>query len=226
MELSLRLQNIAENVSGDMLLDIGTDHAYIPIFLCKNKNIKKAIACDISKGSVKKAKENIEKYSLRDDIVAKVSDGFKNIDKNEGISDVIIAGMGGMLIIDILKNRKNVVNNNINLILQPQKDIYFVRKYLHSEKFYIKNEKMIIDNEKYYNIIVAKNGIDEKYNENEYFFGKLLLKQKCKILKSYIEKEILMMENIKKQIYNFATKKNIKIFEKKYKMYKEVAKCL
>ena len=188
MDISFRLNKIAEKVSKNSIIaDIGTDHAYIPIFLYKNNIIKKAIACDISKGSLEKAKLNILKYNLGQYIETRLGNGLEKVSLEDNVDTIIMAGMGGMLMIDILKNDMEIAKASKTLILQPQKDIVEVRKFLHKNEFQIQDEEMIIDEGKFYNIIIAKKGV-QSFTEKEYMFGKANIEKKCDILKEYILK--------------------------------------
>lgn len=226
MEISFRLKKIAEKVEKDSIVaDIGTDHAYVPIFLYKNNIIKKAIACDISKGSLEKANINISKYNLDDFIETRLGNGLEKINLNDNIDTIIIAGMGGMLMIDILKKGMEIAKNAEILILQPQRDIPEVRKFLHKNNFEIRDEEMLIDEEKFYNIIIAKKG-KQNFNKMEYIFGKANIDKKCPILKEHILKELNIMENIIKELEKTNSFNRIEEIKKQEKIYKEVLKCL
>lgn len=226
MEISFRLNKIAEKVEkGSILADIGTDHAYVPIFLYKNGIIKNAIACDISEGSLEKAKINISKYNLENFIETRLGSGLEKIYLDDNINTIIIAGMGGMLMIDILKNGMEIAKNTETLILQPQKDVSEVRKFLHKNGFKIEDEEMLIDEEKFYNIIIAKKG-NQSFNEKEYIFGKSNIDKKCVILKEYILKELNIMKNIIKKLEKTNSFNRIKEIKKQENLYKEVLECL
>lgn len=226
MDISFRLNKIAEKVSKNSIIaDIGTDHAYIPIFLYKNNIIKKAIACDISKGSLEKAKLNILKYNLGQYIETRLGNGLEKVSLEDNVDTIIMAGMGGMLMIDILKNDMEIAKASKTLILQPQKDIVEVRKFLHKNEFQIQDEEMIIDEGKFYNIIIAKKGI-QSFTEKEYMFGKANIEKKCDILKEYILKELNIMENIINQLKTTNSFNRIKEIEKQKEIYKEVLNCL
>lgn len=226
MDISFRLNKIAEKVSKNSIIaDIGTDHAYIPIFLYKNNIIKKAIACDISKGSLEKAKLNILKYNLGQYIETRLGNGLEKVSLEDNVDTIIMAGMGGMLMIDILKNDMEIAKASKTLILQPQKDIVEVRKFLHKNEFQIQDEEMIIDEGKFYNIIIAKKGV-QSFTEKEYMFGKANIEKKCDILKEYILKELNIMENIINQLKTTNSFNRIKEIEKQKEIYKEVLNCL
>ncbi len=201
MIISQRLKTITEcAIKCEFLVDVGTDHAYIPIFLVKNKIAKRAIACDISEGSVFKAEKNIQLYRYSDFIETRVGDGLSVIKESECPDQIIIAGMGGMLIIDILNNDRKVVSHAERIILQPQRDIDKVRRTIHSLGFKIIDEKMIFEAGKYYNVIVCEKGKDLAYNEEDYMFGKILLEREDELLKSQIHFETLKIINILKNM--------------------------
>lgn len=228
MELSFRLNKIAEKVTKNSIIaDIGTDHAYIPIFLYKNNKIKSAIACDISKGSLQKAKDNIFKHNLQENIQTRIGNGLEKITIQDNIDTIIIAGMGGMLMIDILKKGYNIVESAKELILQPQKDIDKVREYLHKNNLKIIDDEMLKDDGKYYTIIKAIKGKEQTpYKKEEYIFGRIEIEQKSNILKEYITKQMYKMEIVLKNIEKTNVQSRILEIENEIKMYKEVLKCL
>ncbi|WP_250277664.1 tRNA (adenine(22)-N(1))-methyltransferase [[Clostridium] colinum] len=227
MELSYRLNKIAQKVTiNGIIADIGTDHAYVSIFLYKNNKIKSGIACDISKGSLQKAKDNIKKYNLQDNIQTRLSNGLEKITPEDNIDTIIIAGMGGMLMIDILEKGNHIVNNVKELILQPQKDINRVREYLHKKGFKIIDDEMLKDEGKYYTIIKAIKGKDTSYKMEEYIFGKFEIEEKSEILKEYIEEQLYKMEIVFKNVKETNVESRILEIENNIKMYKEVLKCL
>lgn len=225
MNISYRLKEIANSVSKcELLADIGTDHCYIPIYLFNKGIIKKAIASDISAGSVEKAKNNVKKYNLENFIDTRCGYGLSTIKENEIVNTIIISGMGGLLINEILNNSKNILKNLNQLILQPQKDIDKVRRNLHKLNFKIINEIMICENNKYYNILVSEKGNDVYYNDKEYFLGKLLIDNKNCILKEYINIEMYKLKIILESI-NIENKKINKLNQIQ-NIYEEVLKCL
>ncbi len=228
MELSFRLNKIAEKVTQNSIVaDIGTDHAYIPIFLYKNNKIKSGVACDISKGSLQKAKDNIFKHNLQENIQTRLGNGLEKITIQDNIDTIIIAGMGGMLMIDILKRGHNIVESAKELVLQPQKDIDKVREYLHKNNLKIIDDEMLKDDGKYYTIIKAIKGREQiPYKKEEYIFGRIEIEQKSNILKEYIIKQMYKMEIVLKNIEKTNIQSRILEIENEIKMYKEVLKCL
>ena len=152
MEISKRLTAVAEFVKYRTIADIGTDHGYIPCFLALNKKIDSAFACDVNEGPLEKAKENIALNGLENVIKPRLGSGLSALG-DDTAETIVIAGMGGLLICNILNDEKEKLKNIKQLVLQPQRDTDSVRKLLHSLGFVIEDEEMLIDNGKYYTII-------------------------------------------------------------------------
>ncbi len=200
--MSKRLQYIVDMVTYfDTIADIGCDHGYVCIELIKNNKVKKAIASDISYPSLKKTIDFVKVNNIDDRIETRVGDGLDVLNKDE-VDAVIVAGMGGVLISDILKKNYNLKFKEKNplLILQPVQQAKDLRYYLYENKFEIVDEDIVFDMGKYYNIIVAK-----KINEisNTY-----LTIEKCKdVYMEYgilniIKKNILVREILEERIKN------------------------
>lgn len=192
MELSKRLQAVADMVTPGMhLADVGTDHAYVPIYLLEQHVIPEAIAMDINKGPLERAEEHIREHGLEEMIQVRLSDGLKNL--NVGEADAMItAGMGGALMIRILENGRDIVQSLKELILQPQSELEKVRTYLLEREYQIIEENMILEDGKYYPMmkVVPHSGkVNEYYEMAELKYGKWLLKNRNPILKQYLEKE-------------------------------------
>lgn len=226
--LSKRLSAVARLVKNcDLVADIGTDHGYIPIYLATNSIIHRAIAADISKGSCDKARYNITSNRLDNIISVRCGNGIEVINKDEKVDCIIIAGMGGLLLIEVLKSNTRAVNQATQIVLQPQRDIEKVRRYIHSIGFKIENEKMLIDNNKYYNIISAVKG-EEVYTDLEYRFGKILITEKSNILKEYAHFELNKILNVISYMLNNGQEDSMRYYEilKDKKLYEEVILCL
>ena len=122
-ELSKRLQAVADLVTPGMrLADVGTDHAYIPIYLTQNGLVPSAIAMDINKGPLERADTHILKHGLDGKIVTRLSDGLVNL-KMEEADTMIAAGMGGGLVIHILNEDPAKTRSLKELVLQPQSEL-------------------------------------------------------------------------------------------------------
>lgn len=190
MKLSKRLQTIADFVKkNSVVADIGTDHAHIPIYLIENNIIDKAYACDINKGPLEKAKENIANFGVSKNIVLRLSNGLDKM-SNKEVDTIIIAGMGGELIIDILNRGKSFFDKKNTFILSPHTKTDEVRDYLIRKGFTIIKENMCIDEGKFYTVIeVRYTGNTVVYSEAELLYGKYLIENKHPVLLRFLKKE-------------------------------------
>lgn len=200
MELSKRLKAVAELVTPGMrLADVGTDHGYIPIYLTEAGVIPSAIAMDINKGPLERAKEHIREHGLEGKIQTRLSDGLKNLQMNEA-DCMIAAGMGGGLVIRILSEERDTAGSLRELILQPQSEIDSVRKYLTEEGYRIVAEDMVYEDGKYYPMMKAvpcMAGAGEiPYSEEELEFGRVLLQQAHPVLGQFLEREMEIQNRI------------------------------
>ena len=202
MKISERLKEIASMVTtGNTVADIGTDHGYVPVYLCKNNISNHIIAMDINEGPLKIARQNIKGAELEDKVDIRQSAGFENIKPGEA-DTAIIAGMGGELIVRILSEHPEVVSKLKELILSPQSEINNVREYLSGTCHMIVNEKMILEDGKFYTIIKTENsGCGTKYSELEYNFGPVLIRKREPVFMDYLnmrlDKAEKILENIK-----------------------------
>ena len=210
MKISRRLDYIINEIDNKKLIDIGTDHAYIPIKSVISGKVEEAIASDIRPGPIDIAQRNILEFGLQDKIKVQLSDGFQDIGLEDKNFTAVIAGMGGLIICDIL-NAKDKLDHVEQLILQPQNNIYCVRKKLHEVGYKIVNEIFFCQRNKFYNIINAKRGTDCHYNEEEYLCGKILLERKNDLLNRYITMKLDKFCHIK----NFSPE-----IEREYNFYK------
>lgn len=208
-DLSARLQAVAGLVTdGYRLADIGTDHAYIPIWLVKTGRIPGAVAADINKGPLKRAMEHIRANGLESRIDIRLSDGFSALTPGE-VQSAVLAGMGGGLMIRILKEGIRVVECLEECILQPQSEIEKVRAFLLEEGFLFLEENMVREDGKYYPMMKVKppgSGKDtsgrslESWTGTELKYGKLLLEGRHPVLRRYLEKEIEIRREILKNL--------------------------
>lgn len=216
MELSDRLRAVAELVTPHLIIaDVGTDHGYVPIYLVQNEICPKAIAMDVNQGPLERAEMHIRAYHLESKIQTRLSDGLKELRQGEADA-VILAGMGGGLMIRILESSKEVVNAMKECILQPQTELYRVREYLLKEGFDFLEEKMIREEGKYYPMMKIRPPRETKETEErnaqvrlwskaELTYGKLLIQQKNPVLMEYLQREHSAKKRILMQLHNQAT---------------------
>lgn len=153
-ELNPRLMLAAGFVrKNTTVADIGTDHAYLPIYLAKKGSYKNIIACDINEGPIVSAKNNIIKNGLSHLIETRLCDGLSGVEKDEA-DDIVICGMGGLLIIKILSDCPWLKIPGKRFILQPQRDADAVRKYMFENGFELIAERAVWDNGRIYTVNV------------------------------------------------------------------------
>ncbi|MGN1043341.1 MAG: class I SAM-dependent methyltransferase [Acutalibacteraceae bacterium] len=195
-KISNRLKKCADMVSfNSKIADIGTDHAYIPIYLAMQKKISHALACDISIGPLKNAQKNIKNYGLESIIETRLSDGLLNIQEAEA-DEIIIAGMGGNMISNILNSCtwKEKLHKK-RFILNPMKYEEKLHEFLASNGYKIKNELAVKCSGKSY-LIIDTIFTGEKciLAPHELYIGKLE-KNLSKDAFEFIKKQIKNIEN-------------------------------
>lgn len=198
MELSKRLKWIVEKLNKtEVIMDIGTDHGYIPIYLIKNNIAQKVIASDINKEPLNKAKINASLDGVLDKIDLRLGGGLSPL-KNKEANSVIIAGMGGNLIRDILENDLNKVKNLDYLILQPAQNPEVLRKYLYKNDYEILDEDICLDENQYYEIFKVRYKAGDYISLEDIFYeiSPMMLNKKLPLLKSYIESKIEKNEKV------------------------------
>ena len=160
--ISLRLLKIASLIDNNSkIINVGTDHALLEIYLAQNKNVS-SIGIDISESSVKKSKKNVSDNNLNNMITIIKNDGLNNIKLNDEV--ITISGLGTYTILKILKN----VKYN-DLIIQSNNDLYTLRKEMIKKNYYIYKEEVIYD-KRWYVIIYFKYG-KKKYSNLDLYLG-------------------------------------------------------
>ncbi len=167
--LDNRLKKIAELVSGKgTAVDVGTDHAYLAAELITSGKCSRVIASDIKEGPLDSARHTVEKFGVQDKVELILSDGLEKVPL-ENVSDIIIAGMGGETIADIVSRIKD---DNIRLIMQPMTKVELLRRKLYEMGYEVTEEHLVADGDKMYVIIVAENAGDwRQLTEFEALYG-------------------------------------------------------
>ena len=220
MQLSKRLQAVANLVTpGKRLADIGTDHGYVPIWLYEQGRIPSALAMDLREGPLQRAKEHIRMHGLDEKIKTRLSDGLEKLLPGEADS-IVIAGMGGMLVVKILTQGQAVLDSVQELILQPQSDLDAVREYLHRTGFVIVQEEMVFEEGKYYPMMKAVHGENTDDRKIWFLYGRLLLENRHPVLEIYLQKEYdsccKLLEKLSKTATEVASRRCEELLEKKH----------
>lgn len=202
-KLSARLLAIAGMVTpGNRVVDVGTDHAYIPVKLLSEGTAPSAIAMDISEGPLAHARENIDAAGLSDRCAIRRSDGLTAYRTGEA-DTCIVTGMGGRLIISILCTEPEKIRAFRELILEPQKEIEFFRESLETLGLGITEEKLVLEDGKFYPVLKAVPDVEPAHadwdltrlsgpltgidmHRMECKFGPCLLAARDPVLKEYL----------------------------------------
>ncbi len=208
-----RLKKCADFVVGDFVCDIGSDHALLPIYLVENGICKRALACDIADGPLESAKKNIKHSQLEHAIKTLKSDGLENVDAN-GITDVVIAGMGGETICGILSSEKaNFLKNGVNLILQPQSKADTLRRFLAENGFETIREEAICEGKFNYAVICVRFcGIGARISDTAAIIGNI--DALTEHGRKYISFQIERLQNAAKGLYASGNKEKADNFTK------------
>jgi tRNA (adenine22-N1)-methyltransferase len=213
MKLSYRLQAIVDYIPKNTIVgDIGTDHGYIPVYLVENKISKKVIGTDISKNSLNKIIEYVKLTGNEEKVDIRLGDGLEVIRPFE-IDTVVIAGMGGLLIRDILDKDKEKRDSITHFILQANVATKELREYLYENNFQIIDEKLVKEDSKFYEIIYAKKGKEYISKDIYYEIGKKLILNKDPLVREFIDSKIKTIEKIIEEIKDKKTEKS----EERYK---------
>ena len=189
--LSKRLLTAVEMITkGNVVADVGCDHAYTSIYLCKENIAPKVIAMDVNKGPLQRAKEHVEEAGLIDSISLRLSDGLEKLLANE-VDTVLLCGMGGLLMIKILSDYPEITKTIKELVLQPQSEVAEVRHFLHNRGYNIEKEHMLKEDGKFYVVMraVPVNQVQTYDEECHYLYGKLLIEEKNEVLKEFLQRE-------------------------------------
>ncbi len=214
MDLGKRLSKVASLIlPAKILADVGCDHGYLSIYLVEKKLCQRVIAMDVNKGPLQKACENIQRYGYGEYIETRLSNGLNRLQMDEA-EGYVCAGMGGPLALQILWNDRDKVKDMQQIILQPQSELWLVRRTLGQWGFVIEKEEIEYEDGKYYFMMRIRPGehlcMDVPVDENATLFGetketqhyayelfaKELLDNKNILLCEYICKEEERLSNV------------------------------
>lgn len=229
MKLSPRLQIIADSIIDcDTLADIGTDHASIPIYLVQKGAVKRAIASDINKGPIEIAEARIKNNKLEDKIQTRLGSGLTILKQNEA-NIIVIAGMGGMLIADIIEASMEVAKSAEALILQPMLDSGRLREYLIRNGFEITDEELAKEDHKLYEVIWVRKANEPQSIESFLDIGPKLIEKKHYLAGELVDKKVKEIQNVMNKLVGVDTetgKARLSECQELLKYYNEVRKWL
>ena len=219
MAVNSRLMKIAGMIQkGDRVADIGTDHAYLPVFLIREGIASFVYACDVADGPLLNAKANIERLKAKN-IELRKGDGLNAVKPQEA-DTFIIAGMGGDLIIKILSDCDWIKNERYELLLQPMTSVEDLHAFLIKNGFEIKEEQAVISAGRVYSVIKAVySGNCREVSPKDYYLGKL----SCNLGSAeqvYIKRKRRILQKLAEDI------KNIESEQQRYKEIVEVIRFI
>lgn len=214
-KLSKRLQCAASFVRPDSFVaDVGTDHAYLPISLLASGVIRGGVVSDIHKGPILRATEHIRDCGMEGRLTPVLCDGLEAI-RSYAPEDILILGMGGELIVEILRRAPWTKDPAIRLILQPMTHPEALRRFLWDEGYEIADEALVRE-EKIYQILCAEySGARRDYHDTELMFGHLNLERGGETLRELLCRweEILLARKQGKQLANADTSAEDKLLK-------------
>ena len=198
--ISKRLELVASFVpQGAILLDVGSDHAYLPIELVERGKIKSAIAGEVVEGPYQSAVKNVEAHGLNEKIQVRLANGLTAFEEADQVSVITIAGMGGRLIARILEEGLDKLANVERLILQPNNREDDLRIWLQDNEFQIVAESILEEAGKFYEILVVEAG-QMKLSASDVRFGPFLSKEVSLVFVQKWQKEAAKLEFALNQI--------------------------
>lgn len=188
--LTPRLMQIADNIKPcHTVADIGTDHAYLPVYLCMKQKAEYAIASDICKGPLSRAEATVRKYHMEEKVTTRLGNGAETLAPKEA-DCIVIAGMGGLMIAEILKDRPDVFGQAKQILLQPMSSVPELRSLLFESGYTVLSETLAKEGQKLYHIFsVIQKPEEEHPTPLDFFFGKNLWKDRPAHFEEYVRKQ-------------------------------------
>lgn len=229
MGLSIRLEKVAGMIEKEKVVaDIGTDHAFIPIYLLINGMCEKAIATDINRGPLKKAETNIAKYEFSNKIELRLGGGLTPIKPSEA-DCAIVAGMGAYVIKDIIEDGIKVFKSLKYIVLQPVQYSEVLREYIYSCGYNILDEDLCKEDGKFYEVIKLSYGENKADKDPMYFeVSESLIEKRHPLIKEYIEFKLNKFEKIYTSIIensNAAEARKLEVKQKVDSLKELMEKC-
>ncbi|MBQ7059867.1 MAG: SAM-dependent methyltransferase [Firmicutes bacterium] len=233
MQLSDRLEKIISLIDrGNRLLDVGCDHGYLAIEAIRRGIVPEAICSDVRRGPLDRAKAHVAEAGLADKIRLRLTDGLNGLAPDEA-ETLVIAGMGGMLMMSILEKAFQDPGNGIyelrQMVLEPQSDLPSFREMIDRTSFRIKDEFLVLDRGKYYFIFdLCPRGKKEAVRQDP-IFSFPLLDRRDLVYRDYLEKEYQKNEDIIRKLTDESTVTAIKrcqaLKEENEKIREVISKC-
>lgn len=213
-KISKRLEMVAQFVPQNArLVDVGSDHAYLPLFLVEKGVISYAIAGEVVQGPYQSALQNVADSSYQNQIEVRLANGLAAFEAADQMTAITIAGMGGRLIADILEAGKDKLAQIERLVLQPNNREDDVRVWLEAHDFQLVAETILEEHGKFYEILVAEKG-HQALTAKEKRFGPHLLQEASPVFQQKWEKEVDKLQHALAQIPTEHETERLRLSEK------------
>ncbi len=200
IQLSERLHKVASFVrEGAIVADIGSDHAYLPVYLVQQGKVEKAIAGEVVVGPFESAVKNVKRHGLTSSITVRLASGLAAIEESDGVDTVTIAGMGGSLIASILEEGKHSLGKVRRIITQPNIHAQAIREWATINGWMLSNEHILKEDGKIYEILVLERG-QVVYDERALLLGPILMKEKSPIFLEKWTNECAQLKDVLRSI--------------------------
>lgn len=197
VKLKPRLAGVASLVPcGSVVADIGTDHAYLPIHLVRERNCPKVIAIDKSANNTKKAEEAVSLSNLGDKVEIRTGDGLSALGDSDGVEIIVMAGIGGRTICKILIAAGKSLWRFQRIVLQPMGDLPLVRRWLFAQGFCFFREKLAREKDRFYEIIAAEKGKEIIHEPVHLELGPHLVRGEDPLVIPWLKEKIRRYEGI------------------------------
>lgn len=235
MELSKRLQGVVDLMPFvDTICDVGCDHGYVAITFIKKGIAKHVIAMDVNAGPLEQARRNAAIYGVTDKLDFRLSDGLARVAPGEADA-FVCAGMGGRLMMHIMSEGKGVMAQMKGAVLQPQSELYALRRYVYENGWHIVREDMVFEQDgeeadrgKYYPMMYIEPGLKPVPDEVSLIYGPLLIQERHLVLMQYLAFSLRLKEELqnrlKKQASAEQTYERLKELRQEITVIKELLK--
>lgn len=228
IELSPRLLKVASYIPKNArLCDVGSDHAYLPLYAMQQQLITSAVAGEVVQGPFESAQKNVQNYRMEQVIEVRLGDGLAVVHPNDNITAITICGMGGELIAQILERgyQGGQLKGHERLILQPNVAEHLVRQWLVDHHYHIQDETVVEDHQRLYEIIVAEKAAESApLTPLQIQYGPHLLAKPTEVVVQKWQRQLAKLVQILQQLEKSATDQSEKIkhFTQEYQQLKEV----
>lgn len=200
IQLSNRLRTVAKYIQQDAFLaDIGSDHAYLPVYCMQQGRIKRAIAGEVVQGPFESAKSTVQQYGLSEKIDVRMADGLEVI-TGDAVDHITICGMGGKLIRDILERGRKRIPEAKYLILQPNVAANYIRAWAIKNQWCLVQEEILEEDHKIYEVLVYERQRTKErlfFDVDDILFGPFLRKERNMVFLEKWTRELTQLKKIR-----------------------------